>query len=491
MKRLLFYSCIVLCLLDACFSNCPEGCKCGYTIFCRDRAVSMQELIALGDGTFKYTNKTRIMVFSYQNFTEFDMCIFKRFKVLAEFVLTFSKLKMVPRNLDCIKGLGIQNVQLNNNEIEELAADDFKGYQSVSYLRLNYNKIKRLRADTFQHLERVLDLRLEGNQIEYIEPNTFRGIENLRSLGLHENLLSIIPNNVFQPIKNIGRLNLNNNRLTTLGGTAFAYLRVVKLDLRSNQLGRISSTTFLNSTMDSLNLDDNPLECFCQTLLSLRRVSSTIFGKCNIPKEFKSKSPTNAIRIMTDPCTDKLYCQEDPKILDHLKDMDNRNETCPVAPEPKKDSKITMVLLITIGVLVMIIIASTIVGYSYKKRYSGTALVTSDVNMNGFQGNDGKYIRDTTHYVETLEEEAGNKDVTIKSVRRKISNAIFGPSRKQSIPNTALVNGISEPKHQEPVKHGSPRRKKTVFVSPPVIEEEEGMGDTGPYTHDELPLIHI
>jgi len=220
----------------------------------------------------------------------------------------------------------------------------------------------------------------------------------------------------------------------------------------------------------------------CQTLLSLRRVGFTIFGKCNTPIEFKTKSPLEAIRIMTDPCTDKLYCQEDPSILEHLKSMDNRNETCPVAPKTK-DNKLTMVLLITIGVLMTIIIVSAIVGYSYKKRYSGTALVTSDINMNGFQGNDGKYIRDTTHYVETLEEEAGNKDVTIKSVRRKISNAIFGPSRKQSLPNTALVNGCD---YQGAAAIGcsSPRRKKTVFFSPPVIKEE-GIGVNGPYRLDE------
>ena len=480
---------------------CPESCQCTpYRVSCLNEALNETDFQRLVNET--ESARVGIMLFSHQTFDSLDMCLFKRFTKLREFVYTFSSLKTVPKNPDCIKGFGITNFQINNNEIESLSKEDFTGYSRIKTIWLSYNKIKHLQKDTFSRLHSAIELRLDENLIEKIDSGAFDGLQDLRALNLQGNQLTTIQNGVFQTIKRIGLLSLNNNKLITLASTAFSKLQIVKLNLRFNKLKEFPLEVFQNTSIASLTLSRNPLHCSCQVLVTLTSIKgANIVAKCETPEMFTSKSPYEVIRLVTDPCSNQLHCEgEDPALIDNLNRKKNESIVCTtLAPQVKENWLTVQVLLITIGVLVVISILSFVIGYNYRKRVTGTAEVSlrdgekSSVKMDGLstlEGKGGTYVRDQTHYVETLAEEE-SKEVTIKSVRRKISAAFFGPSRKQSLANTASVNGGNKggdeeassttPKNNNlPAKGGdeenAPKRKKTVFQPQPVIREEECNG---------------
>ncbi|XP_066912348.1 leucine-rich repeat-containing protein 70-like [Clytia hemisphaerica] len=455
---------------------CPTHCQCNlFRIFCQNRALSQDEFVRLGNESNHVASE---VVFQHQNITTLDMCIFKKFTNLQKFIFTHSALKEIPRNLDCIKGRGVSVVQINDNQITEIKKDDLKGYERVIRLYLNNNKIKNLRANTFSKLKQVFLLQLDSNVIESIEPGTFNGLKDLQALYLEYNQLTTITNNVFQAIKRIGHLYLDNNKISMLADQAFAHLQMVTLRLQNNRIVNIPPEVFTNTSIDTVVLSNNPIHCSCKTLLTFENVGYTTVATCTTPITFKGKSVSEVIRIVTDPCNKKLHCRnEDPVIVETLyKKYNNGTVICPTQPPVpnKSQEKLKLVLYTSVGVLVLISLLSFIIGYNYKKRVTGTAQINMDVNLNGFQTADGTYVRDTTHYVETLDEPS--KDVTIKSVRRKISTAIFGPPRKQSLPNTAIVNGT-------PASNGvggcPPRRKKNTFLPQPSITEEENGANQG------------
>lgn len=447
---------------------CPSKCSCmDMSVICT-KPISELEFQRLGNET--ETRRVDLMIFKNQNITLLDMCLFKRF-ALGEFIFSFSSLKKVPKNPDCVSGFGIQKMKIIDNEIEVISQDDFKGYERVHNVWLTGNKIKNVRPRTFTKLKSIVDLRLDNNEIEKIDSNAFEGLKDLRMLYLQNNRLTTIQNNVFQTIKRIGVLLLNDNQLTSLKPLAFARLQMIQLNLRKNKLTDFPPNVFQNTSIVSIALQLNPLHCSCRNLLTLYNIEDVNIGaKCATPSIFKSQTPSKVVEIVTDPCSKTLYCVgEDSQLIEDLMEkQQNKTIVCPTpAPEIKSNWPIIQICLIATGVLSVISILSFVIGYNYKKRVTGLGNVSSekDVQMNGFTTSDGKYIRDQTHYVETLEEE-GSKEVTIKSVRRKISTAFFGPQRKQSLTNTGTI----ENNNQRPA---AVERKKTVFQSPPVIKEEE------------------
>ena len=449
---------------------CPSQCNCGeYAVVCM-KPISELEFQRLGNET--ETRRVGLMIFKNQNITSLDMCLFKRFTSVGEFIFTFSALKTVPKNPGCIPGFGIQKLKINNNEIGEISEDDFKGCERINNIWLSGNKIKRVRPRTFTKLKSIVDLRLDNNEINQIDSDAFEGLKDLTMLYLHDNRLTTIQNNVFQSIKRIGVLLLNNNQLTDFASTAFAHLQFVQLNLRNNKIKDFPPQVFQNTSIVSIQLHLNPLHCSCQALLTLTNIQDmAIAATCATPLTFKSQTPSKVIELVTDPCSNTLHCvDEDPQLIEDLNNkQQNKTIVCSTpAPEVKSQWPIIQICLISIGVLFTISILSFVIGYNYKKRVTGVGNVSSEksVKMKGFTASDGSYIRDQNHYVETLDEEE-SKEVTIKSVRRKISTAFFGPQRKQSLTNLANM----ENNNRRPV--AAVERKKTVFQSPPVIKEEE------------------
>ena len=432
------------------------------------KPISEFEFQRLGNET--QARRVELMIFKNQIITSLDMCLFKRFTSVGEFIFTFSALKTVPRNPDCIPGFGIQKLKINNNDIEEISKEDFKGYERINHIWLSGNKIKHVRPGTFTRLKSISDLRLNKNEIEQIDSDAFEGVKDLTMLDLQNNRLTTIKDNVFQSIKRIGVLLLNDNQLTSFAPTAFAHLQFVQLNLRNNKLKDFPPRVFQNTSIVSIKLHLNPLHCSCQALLTLTNIQDVnIAATCATPLIFESQTPSKAVELVTDPCSKTLHCVgEDPQLIEDLNDkQQNKTIVCPtLTPEVESKWPIIQIVLISVGVLSVISILSFVIGYNYKKRVTGMGNVSSEkaIKMNGFTTSDGSYIRDQTHYVETLEQEE-SKEVTIKSVRRKISTAFFGPQRKQSLPNLANL----ENNNQRPAAE----RKKTVFQSPPVIKEEE------------------
>ena len=460
---------------------CPTRCNCRRnTVYCQDGALSGSEFKRMGNET--ESENVKEMVFIGQNITSLDMCLFKRFTKLKEFIFSFSSLKKVPTNPGCIPGHDIRRFQVNNNEIEELSQEDFEGYERINQIWLSNNKIRRLKEDTFTKLESIVDLRLDANQMEQIDSGAFNGLKDIRALHLQNNRLTRIENDVFQSIKRIGVLLLNDNQLTSLAPLAFNHLQIVQLNLRSNKLKEIPPQVFQNTSIVSLALSSNPLHCSCQALVTLTSIQdANIKATCDTPETFKSKKTFEVIDLVTDPCSKTRYCVDEyPQLIEHLNRKQKKTIVCPTPAPPIKDKWfVIQIVLISIGVLFVISILSFVIGYNYKKRKSGMANLTQmDVKMNGFTSEDGSYIRDHTHYVETLEGEE-NKAVSIKSVRRKISTAFFGSPRKQSLANTATVNGVTPTNNNQPapgVVEETPKRKKTVFQMPPIIKEEDSNG---------------
>ncbi len=153
---------------------------------------------------------------------EIEAYSFKDLKWLDLLELMSNKLTFIRNNtfsgLDNSDG----SLILESNDISYLEIDAFKGL-GFQEINLNNNNLKSIRKGIFSQATNLKVLNLDSNQIKEIESNSFRENEMLSRVLLRSNKIKVIDSDVFN--KNVIYLTLDGNFLSYLN---YYYLLIMK-----------------------------------------------------------------------------------------------------------------------------------------------------------------------------------------------------------------------------------------------------------------------
>ena len=106
-----------------------------------------------------------------------------------------------------------------------LAAGDFHGLTSLTFLDLGDNALARLPSGVFDNLTSLSALGLYDNGLAALPSDAFDNLTSLTQLDLRNNRLTTLPSGVFEPLTALTQLNMANNP-----GAPFAPVAVALTD---------------------------------------------------------------------------------------------------------------------------------------------------------------------------------------------------------------------------------------------------------------------
>ena len=126
-------------------------------------------------------------------------------------------------------------LDLSGLSLTTLAAGDFEGLTSLTFLDLGDNALARLSSGVFTDLTSLSALGLDDNDLITLPSDAFDNLTLLTELDLHDNDLTTLPADVFADLTSLTELDLRNNRLTTLPSGVFEPLTALtQLNLTDN-----------------------------------------------------------------------------------------------------------------------------------------------------------------------------------------------------------------------------------------------------------------
>lgn len=164
-------------------------------------------------------------------------------------------------------------LEIERSEIEEVAPETLENLTNLEILKLDSNKILKLHPTTFVTLRNLKELTIKFNNISKIEPRTLETLLNLRILSFQGCFLDKIESTAFQKLQSLKDLNLQYNLIETIEDGSFRNLKSLdSLWLRGNRL-RLFDPNLLNGmgqTLSLLDLESNTiLELDVEKVVSL------------------------------------------------------------------------------------------------------------------------------------------------------------------------------------------------------------------------------
>ncbi|CAI9716783.1 toll-like receptor Tollo [Octopus vulgaris] len=129
--------------------------------------------------------------------------------------------------------------------------------QTLKYFLLDKNNITTIRPNVLAASKSLILLRLSGNKITSLPKFAFKGLDSLETLYLNDNQISIFDENVFLSLSKLTILDLSTNSLSHIPKLP---LSMQVLDLRQNNIKKISSELNTAKNLEYLVLKDNAIE---------------------------------------------------------------------------------------------------------------------------------------------------------------------------------------------------------------------------------------
>ena len=161
------------------------------------------------------------------------------------------------------------SLDLSNQAIASLRADDFLGLHRLRTLKLNHNYLGTLPARAFADLSSLRQLHLHNNVITRIDASAFESLTALRELDLQNNHLVELQAPIFRTAPALRTLRLDGNYLIRLPSSLFAgSSKLRQLHLQNNQLASLPDGIFAGlSKLRQLHLGGNGIRSLSDDLL--------------------------------------------------------------------------------------------------------------------------------------------------------------------------------------------------------------------------------
>ena len=166
----------------------------------------------------------------------------------------------------------------------------FNGMDHLIYLNLSRNDLPTLPNGLFPNLRMLREIDLSYCKISTIQFGIFTTLESLQRLYLHNNFISQIPRVFNTVMARLELLYLHSNMLEFLEEDLFLNTpNLTNLTLSGNQLTVFLEGSFapIKSSLKSIDLSDNPIQCSCQiqwlvswgkTPIHIHRANQTLCG---------------------------------------------------------------------------------------------------------------------------------------------------------------------------------------------------------------------
>ncbi|XP_040173019.1 chaoptin [Anopheles arabiensis] len=190
----------------------------------------------------------------------------QRFPHLRELVISRTNLSIVTSK-DFELYPAVQRLHLAHNRINRISPGAFVALASLQLLDLSVNELELLPKERLQGLRLLETLNLSTNSIRELDEFA-QDLQKLRVLDASANQLERIHKNALRHLGALQELYLNGNRLITVASDAFRTLRALtRLDLRKNYFEYVPLRALkpLETHLQQLRLEDNPLVCSCDT----------------------------------------------------------------------------------------------------------------------------------------------------------------------------------------------------------------------------------
>jgi hypothetical protein len=235
------------------------------------------------------------------------------------------------------------------------------------------------------------------------------GAEQLPELSLQNNQLASLPAHIFDPLLGLKILNLDHNQLTALEVSLFSKLTLLKfLDLKGNQISTLPVGLFafqkelisldlrknLLSTLDiqvmtpmqslkTLFISENPLDCDCglqPVVIWSSNILENTDAKCRFPPQYQDRNwsvltgvecTTPLPTVIITPSTDKTPGIDIHVPTSFTKKYTKVPSTSSTPPRSMRHDAflypISIILIVALAVLCLVLIATLVFIYWYKR----------------------------------------------------------------------------------------------------------------------------
>ncbi|CAH1267506.1 LRRC15 [Branchiostoma lanceolatum] len=222
--------------------------------------------------TFSHMAKLQYLYLFYNKIHTFDLSSVSGLTNLRRISLYNNNLTSVPQGDTTPNLSGVTHFNMLTNNIAEISANSFSGFDSLQYLRLSYNKISTIHEDAFKTLHDLRELYLNGNSLRSLDGQIFSGLGSLRSLSLEQNEIEFISSDAFTGLTTLTYLKLEDNKLKIFPVEPMSGLRVYNLYLQRNLLTSLPDMAYrLLDRTSRVILHQNPWKCDCR-MIDFRRL---------------------------------------------------------------------------------------------------------------------------------------------------------------------------------------------------------------------------
>lgn len=156
---------------------------------------------------------------------------------------------------------GLRVLNLCKNELKYISSVIFEPLKELQDLDLCSNQITVIQDFAFESLKELAKLRLGNNKVHVVHEKAFSGLVSLRLLGLKDNAFTEVPSHALVAVKELEELDLSINPLQELPTGPFSHLTNLKTLYisRCENLSTIDSGAFTKlDRLTSLVLSFNP-----------------------------------------------------------------------------------------------------------------------------------------------------------------------------------------------------------------------------------------
>ncbi|XP_046908534.1 uncharacterized protein LOC124490113 [Dermatophagoides farinae] len=286
-------------------------------------SLAINGLKKIDSFAFEQLPKLVTLDLSYNELEEIPSTLLQGLSDLQFLNISNNRLKFIPVELFKTNGY-LHELNMAHNPISFIQPDTFSYLGQLEILNLAQNSFYSIAIGMFQRLEKLEILDLSGNELQSVPTDALHLVKRLQALDLSENPIRVlnmasfykfesllelslnkmpklvrIEKQTFSTLKNLQRLSIEDNpHLSTIDENAFMgmfdrqSISIKYVNLRRNQLNRLSEKTLPFCNLTYLDLRQNPWNCDCNLRWMHYCHGSTEFENdiiCSTPEQYSGQ----------------------------------------------------------------------------------------------------------------------------------------------------------------------------------------------------------